>query len=124
MRASPRTDSRDVFGLCTEDCAMKLIPALGTALGLGLAVAAPAANAADWSIGIGIGVPGAIVVEPAPVYVAPPPRYYVPRVPPGYVVSPGYYGPYGPAPVYIPPQGWDRDGDWHHWHRHHHDDED
>jgi hypothetical protein len=77
---------------------MKLIPTLGTALGLGLAVAAPAANAADWSIGIGIGVPGAIVVAPDPVYVAPPPRYYVPRVPPGYVVSPGYYGPYGPAP--------------------------
>ena len=102
---------------------MKLIPTLGTALGLGLAAAAPAAHAADWSIGIV--VPGVTVVEPAPVYVPPPPRYYVPGTPPGYVVSPGYYGPYGPTPVYVPPPRWDYDHGWHRgWHHHHHDDDD
>jgi hypothetical protein len=104
---------------------MKLISALGTAAALGLVAAAPTAQAADWSIGIGIVVPGVTVVAPAPVYVPPPPRYYVPRIPPVYVVSPGYYGPYIPAPVYIPPPDCDHDHRWHRgWHRRHHDDDD
>jgi hypothetical protein len=102
---------------------MKLISALGAATVFGLVAAAPTAQATDWSIGIGIVVPGLTVVAPAPVYVRPPPRYYVPRNPPVYVVSPGYYGPY--VPVYIPPPDWDHDRGWHRGrHGRHHDDDD
>jgi hypothetical protein len=77
-----------------------------TGFGAVVTILAPCARADDWSIGIGIGVPGWVVapppvyVEPPPVYVAPPPRYYVP---PGYL--PGYYYPpgYYPPGYYRPP---------------------
>jgi hypothetical protein len=107
---------------------MRTLYSLSALVGLGVAAAAlaPSAHAADWSIGIGLGVPGVVVVSPPPAYVvAPPPRYYVP---PSYV--PGYYPP--PPGYYQPPTAigyWDRDGDyWRHreWrhHHHHHDDDD
>ena len=107
--------------------AMRTLNSFGIVVGLGLAAAAlaPSAHAADWSVAVGIGLPGVVVVSPPPAYVRPPPGYYVP---PGYV--PGYYPPPG---YYQPPTviGYrDRDGDyyrhreWHHHYHHHHDDDD
>jgi len=79
------------------------------------ALFATASASADVSWSIGVGVPGAAVVNPpvyyapAPVYAAPPPVYYQPpprvyyRPPPPVYYRPGpvYYGP--PAPVYYGP---------------------
>ena len=85
---------------------MRALYSLFAVVGLGVASAAlaPSAHAGDWSVGIGIAVPG-VVVAPEPVYV-PPPRYYAPR--PVYV--PGYYDPdyyaggyYAPPRYYRPP---------------------
>ncbi len=111
---------------------MRTLYSFGAVIGLGLAAAAlaPAAQAADWSVGVSIGVPGVVVVSPPPAYVPPPPAYYVP---PSY--TPGYYTPgyYPPPRYYRPPVVvgyWDRDGDywrhreWWHHHHHHHDDDD
>jgi hypothetical protein len=102
------------------------IRTFGAVIGLGLAAAvlAPGAHAADWSVGVGIGLPGVVVVSPPPAYGPPPTGYYVP---PAYV--PGYYPPPG---YYQPPRVigyWDHDGDYYRhreWHRHHHhhDDDD
>ncbi|HEY6922625.1 MAG TPA: hypothetical protein VI653_04090 [Steroidobacteraceae bacterium] len=107
---------------------MRTLYSFGAVVGLGLAAAAlaPSAYAADWSVAVGIGVPGVVVVSPPPAYVAPPPTYYVP--PPE---APGYY--YPPPRYYRPPTVigyWDRDRDyyrhreWHHHHHHYHDDDD
>ena len=104
---------------------MKTLPALAATIGLGLAALAPTAQAADWSIGIGIGLPGVVVVPAAPAY---PPPQYVPAYPPGYAPPPPYYVAYPPGyyrPAYPPgysgpPPYYGRHG----WHHHHHDDDD
>ena len=107
---------------------MRSLISFGAVVGLGVAAAAlaPSAQAADWAVSIGVGVPGVIVASPPPSYVvAPPPRYYVP---PAYV--PGYY--YQPPVVrgYWERDRWDHDGDywrhreWWHHHHHHYDDDD
>ena len=74
-----------------------------TAIGAAAVFFAPATHAGDWSIGIGVTVPGVVVTAPPPVYVSPPPRYYgPPAAVPGYYYSPGYYPPpgyYGPTVV-------------------------
>jgi hypothetical protein len=108
---------------------MKLLMTLGATAGLALLAAVPAAQAADWSIGIGIG-PGVEVVAPA--YVPPPPRYYRPAPPPVYVVSPGYYDGYAPPPRYVAYpdcyrydcREYERHRGWHHHHHHDEDDDD
>lgn len=65
---------------------MGTLPALTAIVGFGAMATsiAPAASANDWSIGIGL--PGVVVVAPAPIHVPPPPRYYVS----GYN-APGYH---------------------------------
>jgi len=109
---------------------MSTLTSLTAAIALGAAGAsfAQATHAGDWSIGIGVSVPGVIVAEPPPVYVSPPPRYYAPPAAvPGYYYPPGYYPPppayYGPAVVghdgYV-----DVYGRYHWRHRHHHGDND
>jgi len=109
---------------------MRTLYSFGAVVGLGVAAAvvAPGAQAADWTVGVGISVPGVVVVSPPPAYV-PPPRYYVP---PPY--APVYYPPvryYQPPVVagYWHRGYWDHDGDyWRHrewrYHHHHHDDDD
>ncbi len=105
---------------------MRTLYSLGAVVGLGLAAAAlaPSAHAADWSVAVGIGLPGVVVVSPPPAYVSPPPAYYVPRAyVPGYYPPPRYYQP----PTVI--GYWHRgDGDYYRhreWHRHYrHDDDD
>ncbi|MCT9812926.1 hypothetical protein N0K08_20035 [Acidovorax sp. Be4] len=81
-----------------------------------------------WSIGVGL--PGVVISEPAPVYYVPAPVYappapiyyqpagpgYYRRPPPVYYrPAPVYYGP--PPPVYYRPHH-------HRWHRDWHDDRD
>jgi len=100
-----------------------LIAITGTVgLGLAMSTVAGPAQAGDWSVGIGIGLPGVIVVPSQPVYELPPPAGYVPPPPPAYVVVPPYYAPPYPPPVVVPPY---YDGG-HYWHarRHHDEDED
>jgi hypothetical protein len=63
-----------------------------------LGALAPAARAGDWSLQIGIGVPGVVYAAPGPVY-ASPPVYYSP--PPAVYYRPPYYGYYHPR--YYPP---------------------
>jgi len=103
---------------------MKALTAFASTIALGLAlssVASPAA-AGDWSVGVGVSLPGVVVV-PGPVY-QPPPAYYVPAPPPEYVTPPPYYAaPYPPRYVVPPSYGWDYHHRWRHW-RHHHDDDD
>jgi hypothetical protein len=123
----PFPETRSSVNLQRRRGTMKLIPALAMTVGLGLAAGAPAAQAADWSVGISIGVPG-VVVAPPPVYVAPP-GYYAPEAPPVYVLPPGYYGPYVPPPGYVVAPGYARDYDrdyYRHpgWYRRHHEDDD
>lgn len=105
---------------------MKALTAIASMVGLGLAMSSLAspAEAGDWSIGIGISVPGVVVV-PGSVYQPAPPAYYVPASPPGYVVQPPYYAaPYPPQYVVVPPSyGWDY-GRRHHWRHHDEDDDD
>ena len=81
---------------------MSRVTSLTAAIVLGAAAAffAPVTHAGDWSIGVGVTVPGVVVTAPPPVYVSPPPRYYAPPAavpgyyyPPGYYPAPGYYGP-------------------------------
>jgi hypothetical protein len=81
---------------------MSTVTSLTTAIAIGAAAAcfATATHAGDWSIGVGVTVPGVVVTAPPPVYVSPPPRYYAPPAavpgyyyPPGYYPPPGYYGP-------------------------------
>jgi hypothetical protein len=104
---------------------MRTLYSFGAVVGLGVAAAmlAPSARAADWSVGVGVSVPGVVVVAPPPAYVVAPPPYYVPPV-----YAPGYY--YPPVRYYQPPvvagywhRGyWDHDGDyWRHreWRYHH-----
>ncbi len=102
---------------------MRTLYSMVAVVGLGVASAtlAPNAKAADWSIGVGIGLPGVVVVSPPPEYV-PPPRYYAPA--PVYV--PGYYGPprYYRPPVVIDEDGYYRHREWHHHHHHHDNDDD
>jgi hypothetical protein len=102
---------------------MRALPTLTAVIGLGAAAASftSAARAADWSIGFGIGLPGVVVVAPAPEYVPPPPRYYEPPYhPPAYYV-PGYYAP----GYYRPPVvGYYRYPDYDRHHDRHHRDED
>ena len=106
---------------------MSTATSLAAVVALGVAAASftPATHAGDWSIGIGVSVPGVVVTAPPPVYVSPPPPNYVPpAVVPGYYYPPAYYPPpgyYGPAM---------RGYDWYvdaygryHW-RHRHDDDD
>jgi hypothetical protein len=98
---------------------MRTLYSFSAVVGLGLAAAvlAPSVQAHDWSVAVGIGLPGVVVVSPPPAYVSPPPVYYVP---PEYV--PGYYAP---PRYYRPPTVigyWDRDRDYYRhreWHRHH-----
>jgi hypothetical protein len=101
--------------------------ALPAVIGLG-AVAimlAPSARADDWSIGVGLGLPGVVIVQPAPVY-GPPPRYYVP--PPYYYTPPYYYAPgyYRPPLIGYGEYGdeYVRDHGRHHRHEADEDDED
>jgi hypothetical protein len=92
-------------------------------LGVGAAGLATNAQAADWSIGVGIGLPGVVVAAPPPAYVvAPPPAYYV---------RPGYREVYyPPVRYYHPPGYWERRDEywrhreWEHHHHHHYDDDD
>ena len=85
--------------------AMSTLASLTAAIALGAAAAsfAPVTYAGDWSIGIGVSVPGVVGTSPPPVYGSPPPRYYAPPAAvPGYYYPPGYYPPpgyYGPAVV-------------------------
>jgi hypothetical protein len=77
--------------------------ALGGVLSLGVLLGAPAAQARVF-VGVGIGVPGPVVVAPAPVVVAPPPVVYAPppvayAPPAGYVAPPGYVSPPVAAPA-------------------------
>lgn len=101
---------------------MGTLTTLTAVIGLGAVATslAPTARANDWSIGVGIGLPGVVVVSPAPVYIPPPPRYYVPPYyPPGYY-PPGYYRP----PV-IGYDGYEDDyGRHRHRHHRHKDDDD
>lgn len=108
------------------------------------ALAAPAAHAGvQWSIGIHVPAPvavvsGGYVVQPAPVYVAPPPVRQLPA--PVYTPAPVYEAPvaYAPAPVYSaypawrvsPRERWER-AEWERrmrrereWRHHHHRDGD
>ena len=79
------------------------VTSLTAAIAIGAAAAcfAPTTHAGDWSIGVGVTVPGVVVTAPPPVYVSPPPRYYAPpaAVPgyygPGVVCSDGYFDAYG-----------------------------
>jgi hypothetical protein len=91
-----------------------------TGLGAVATSLAPTARANDWSVGIGIGLPGVVVVSPTPGYYAPPPpRYYVPAYyPPGYYYPPRYYRP----PV--DDDGYEGDYHRHHEEHHHHHEED
>jgi hypothetical protein len=104
---------------------MGTLSTLTAVIGLGAVASSftPAAHASDWSIGVGIGLPGVVVISPTPVYVPPPPRYYGP----GYY-PPGYYPPeYYPPEYYRPPVVDDGDEDDYerHRHRHHrHEDDD
>ena len=97
---------------------MRTLYSMVAVVGLGVASATLASNAkaADWSVGVGVGVPG--VVVSTPVY-APPPRYYEPApvYVPGYYARPRYYRP----PVVIE-HGYYHDREW--WHHHHHHDRD
>ncbi len=99
---------------------MRVVYSFAAVVGLAVASAAlaPNAKAADWSVGVEVGLPGALVVSPAPVYVAPP-RYYAPR--PVYV--PGYYAPprYYRAPVVVYEGEHCRHRGWHHHHWDHDD---
>ena len=85
--------------------AMSTVTSLTAAIAIGAAAAcfAPTTHAGDWSIGVGVTVPGVVVTAPPPVYVSPPPPNYAPPAPaPGYYYPPGYYAPpgyYGPAVV-------------------------
>lgn len=97
-------------------------------LGLAGALVAPAAQAGNWWVQIGVPVPGVTVVGPPPVYVAPPPAYYPPPV---VYVPPRAYAPpvaYAPPPYYGPPWvvgHWDHGrGHWRRWHEHRHWDHD
>jgi hypothetical protein len=76
---------------------MRTVTSLTAAIALGAAAAclAPATHAGDWSIGVGVTVPGVVVTVPPPVYASPPPRYYAPpaAVPGYYYPPPGYHGP-------------------------------
>jgi hypothetical protein len=103
---------------------MRALSTLTAVIGFGVVATslASTARADDWSIGVGIGLPGVVVIAPAPIYVPPPPRYYGPTYyPPGYY-RPGYYRPpvvdYGGGYV----DGYDRHRDRHH--RHEDDDDD
>ncbi|MGO4812554.1 hypothetical protein AB4156_23630 [Cupriavidus sp. 2MCAB6] len=91
---------------------MKRIAIIG-ALGGALLVIGSIAQA-HVNVDIGIGVPGVVYAEPAPVY-APPPVYAAPR--PVYVSRPVVVIP---APVYTAPYWRKRDNDDHqgerHWH--------
>ena len=85
---------------------MRTVTSMTAAIALGAAAAsfAPVTHAGDWSIGIGVSVPGVVVTSPPPLYVSPPPpSYYAPPAPvPGYSYPPGYYPPpgyYGPVVV-------------------------
>ena len=100
---------------------MRALIAFIATIGLGIAMSAVAlpAKAGDWSVGIGISLPGVIVVPSEPGYGPPPPSgYYVPPQPPAYVVVPPYYAPPYPIQVVVPPY---YDGGYY-WHpRRHHD---
>ena len=75
---------------------MRTVTSLTAAIAIGAAAAyfAPMAHAGDWSIGVGVTVPGVVVTAPPPMYVSPPPRYYAPPAAvPGYYYPPGYYPP-------------------------------
>lgn len=107
---------------------MRALSTLIAVAGMGVAGAglSQTAQAGNWSIGVGIAVPGIVEVEPGPAYVyTPPPVYYPPPgwYAPRYVYPPPYY-------YYRPPVvagGWSRDGyehrhgEWHHHHEHDHD---
>lgn len=62
------------------------------ALGIALTAHSAAARADGWSVAIGVGLPGVVVVPATPAY-GPPPVYYVPAYPPDYAPPP-YYGDY------------------------------
>ena len=104
---------------------MKALTAFVFAVALGLtmsAIASPAV-AGDWTVGIGVSVPGVVVV-PGSGY-QPPPAYYVPAPPPEYVTPPPYYAaPYPPQYVVPPTYGWHYYHHWRRWRHHHHDDDD
>lgn len=96
---------------------------------MGFAGAAQARDNVSWSVGVGVGVPGAVVnvgnggayypqpvyVQPQPVYVQPAPVYYQPRPvfvrpQPVFVQPQVVYG--APQPVYYGrPHGWRRHHD-------------
>jgi hypothetical protein len=101
---------------------MRTVYSFAAVVGLSVGAAGLATNAqaADWSVGVAIGLPGVVVVSPPPAYVvAPPPTYYAP---------PAYREVYyPPVRYYHPPGYWERDEYWRHreWeHRHHHHDDD
>src|SRR5690349_20644607 len=103
---------------------MRALYSLVAVVGLSVASAAlaPSAQAHDWSVSVGIGLPGVVIASPPLAYV-PPPRYYAPRpvYVPGYSES-GYYVPpprYYRAPVVVYGREYCRERGWHH---HHHDD--
>jgi hypothetical protein len=111
---------------------MRALSALTAVIGLGAVglLAAPA-HAGDWSIGVGIDLPGAVIVAPGPLYVRRPQSYYRPPYyspyyspdyyPPEYYPPPRYYRPpgyYQPGRYYRSPEG----GEGGHW-RHRHEDE-
>jgi hypothetical protein len=106
---------------------MSTLTTLTAVIGLGAAATslAPTARANDWSIGVGIGLPGAVVISPAPVYIRPPPRYYVPPAySPGYYSPPGYYPPgYYRPPVVGSDEYVDGYGRHRHGHNRHEDDD-
>ena len=98
---------------------MRTLYSLAAVVGLASAAIAPSAKAADWSVGVQVGLPRPVVAVPPAYYV--PPRYYVPR--PVYAPvydPPGYYGP--PVRYYRPPVAVYEHEYWGHygW-RHHHD---
>ena len=95
---------------------MKRLAIIGAFGGAMLAFSLPAQ--AHVNVDIGIGVPGVVYAEPAPVY-APPPVYVAPQ--PVYVPRPVVVAP---APVYAPYwRGHDDDDDDQgdrHWRKHGH----
>ena len=84
---------------------------------------ASTAHAEDWSIDVGIGLPGLVIIAPVPVYVPPPPRYYHPPYYPPEYYPPGYYRPTAPDDAgYV--ERYDRHRDWRHRHEDANDNED
>lgn len=83
-----------------------LAASAGVALVLLTAGGAAQAHGANWSVGIGIGLPGVVLGGGPTYYSPPPPAYYVPAPRPVYYDPPPpvVYGPPPPPVYYRPPR--------------------